>query len=328
MKRKDDGAEPRFTCRLSNSPTEACSQQSDIYSLGISLYQVVSGGKLPFTPRPPIEATPRERARYLEELRAMQEHAVPSQLDTPFWPVIERCLRKDPKHRFIDVAEFRAALTKAARDVRIAVPGKPAVEEDFWTFRTKAKTLMRLEKFEEAIEAFDAFLQILPDEQVILDKAVCLFHLKRFEEAAQIYEYLLSKKSFVFEATWNATDTYRLLGQHDKAIEYASRAVETKSQDWSCWLLLGNARYSRAVAREERGEGKAARDDFVEAVAALRRAVQLAPNSPAAHHKLAMSRLEIEDLEGAKRTFERYLQLAGPDDPNRQAKPRKSCSTR
>ena len=40
---------------------EECSQQSDIYSLGVSLYQVVSGGKLPFTPRPPIEATPRER---------------------------------------------------------------------------------------------------------------------------------------------------------------------------------------------------------------------------------------------------------------------------
>src|SRR5271166_5687512 len=99
---------------------------------------------------------------------------------------------------------------------------------------------MRLEKYGEAIEGFDAFLRILPDDDVMLDKAVCLFHLERLGEAAQIYERLLSKRSNVFAATWNAADCYRLLGQHDKAIEYASRAVEAKMQDWSCWLLLGN----------------------------------------------------------------------------------------
>ena len=249
----------------------------------------------------------------------MHERAVPSQLDTSFWPVIERCLRKDPKQRFNDVAEFRAALGEAARGVRLGVPGRPVVEEDFWTYRTKAKTLMQLEKYGEAIEAFDAFLRILPDEQVMLDKAVCLFELKRVDEAAQIYERLLSKRSYVFEATWNVADCYRLLGQHDKAIEYASRTVEVKPQDSSCWLLLGNAWYSRGLCATERGDEKAAHDDFVEAIAAHRHAAQLAPSKPATHHRLAMSRLEIEDFEGAKRSFERFLQLARPDDPHRQS---------
>ena len=59
--------------------------------------------------------------------------------------------------------------------------------------------------------------RFVPDEQVMLDKAACLFELKRVDEAAQIYEQLLSKRSYVFEATWNVADCYRLLGQHDKA---------------------------------------------------------------------------------------------------------------
>jgi hypothetical protein len=116
----------------------------------------------------------------LAELRSMHLHARPRELDTEFWPVIARCLAKDPAARFADVTQFREALMQIVTPLGHVMPNPPTVELDIWTLRDQGNTLMRLRQYEEAIRAFDTFLAHFPDGAAALNRAYCLENLGQY----------------------------------------------------------------------------------------------------------------------------------------------------
>lgn len=87
----------------------SCDQRSDIYSFGVLLFEMVSR-RLPFsTPVPPDESS--EHAwEYWETMARLHREAPVPQLDSPFDPVIRRCLQKDPAKRY-------PSFTEALRDL-------------------------------------------------------------------------------------------------------------------------------------------------------------------------------------------------------------------
>lgn len=77
---------------------------SDIYSLGIMLYEIVSG-QVPFTGNDPIEVATKQ----CEELPAPLSTVVPG-IDPNFESIVMRALEKDPRARFMSAAEMGRAL--------------------------------------------------------------------------------------------------------------------------------------------------------------------------------------------------------------------------
>ena len=105
-------------------------RRTDVYSLGITLYEILSGGTLPFRGDSPMSqgSNPRERTAWehinLEPspLRAYNR-TVPPSVES----VIFRAMRKDPQERFSTTLEFYAAFEKARQHPNQARQQQPTV---------------------------------------------------------------------------------------------------------------------------------------------------------------------------------------------------------
>jgi serine/threonine-protein kinase len=76
--------------------------RSDLYTLGVSLYEAVNGG-LPFEANEPEEAAPQK----------ISNHKPAREITTPFAAVLQKATEKDPGKRFQSAREFRHALMEA-----------------------------------------------------------------------------------------------------------------------------------------------------------------------------------------------------------------------
>lgn len=278
-----------------------CDQRSDIYSLGVTLYQTVSGGALPFSSRVSPK-THQELNRYFSEVRGMHEQAQPKPLASPLWPVIEKCLSKRPEDRFADIDAFRSAVAEVARRQGLLVPQRETVTEDFWVLRDQGNSYMRLGMYEEAIRAFDSFLAIIGDESVTFNRAVCFENLGRYAQALEVYKQFAERNDI--KGLVNGSNCLKRLGRKIEALTYAQRAVALDANDVSCWVSLGNAAFSLA--------------QWQDSMRAYSKAHNLDLTDPTPPYNFGLAAECAGSVEVAKQAYLVFLNLSLPDDSRRR----------
>lgn len=238
-----------------------CDERSDIYSFGIVLYQMVTKGELSFI-------GPNWEKMYLE-FKARE-------IKFPLFPIIQRCLAKNPDERYQSFEELRKSLEPFLVN-KLKKHSKHQEVKDIEAFRlsdkaislknlglydeaieclnkalemnpqlaaawdTKGNVLKRLRHYNEALDCFDKAIRINPqDKSVWINKGALLHdYLGKPNEAIYCFDKALEIDSKDTTALGNKGIALSNIGKYDDAIYYFDRALEIFPQDATVWNNKG-----------------------------------------------------------------------------------------
>ncbi len=213
-----------------------CNEKSDLYSFGIVLYQMATGGAFPY----------QISEKYLKEEQFkywfnLHSEAPILKIDSPLFPIVKRCLEKNPDRRYQSFREMRG-------DIEILLLQKSGEfftplekkELEAWEWANKGVSLNILGKYEEAITCFNEVLQHNPkDTYALVGKGASFEFLGKYQEALDYYEQVLAIDTF-HEFAWNNKGTcLGRMGNDVEAIACFDRLLKINNKNPLAWNNKG-----------------------------------------------------------------------------------------
>ena len=317
---------PEQFLSLSNADT-----QSDIYSFGVMLFEMVTGERL-FHGTSPREHL-YQRGRPLPVLHEIKPGTPPA-----LSAILRRCLAFDQTTRY---ATFRDVETDLL-PIQSALPDPlPFPEPDGemppdWHLQSVESSLLSLGRFSQAVEQAEEGAQLFPRSAGHwINRAVALAHLGRKAESRlsldratelepanalawanlgwariengdvdggrQAASNATRLDPELAEGWWTLGECDRRLGRIPEAIVSLRRAVEARPHDWRAHHYLG-----LCLLAADKNAGVISS----EAIQALREAVHINPDDAEAWGQLAVSLGKLGRQEEARQAIDRAITVA------------------
>lgn len=218
-----------------------CDQRSDIYSFGVVLYQMASHGRFPYETKLRARDMQKSAATVWREMHRLHTEAYVVHLASPLFPVIQRCLQKDPSSRYQTFRELRQDLEPLLKK-----QGGETVESsrrdnlEAWELYNKAYSLSSLGHLDEAIAYYDKVLALEPENtDAWNNKGVCLRKLGKLPEALSCYDRATEHDRRNASAWSNRGNCLYTLGRYAEALADLVKAVDIDPENESALLNKG-----------------------------------------------------------------------------------------
>lgn len=266
-------------------------QRSDIYSLGLVLYQCAAGGKLPFH----VSCSdPRKYLTYFQELH--QSYKL-DRVDTPLYPVISRCVEKHIGNRYQTFEELEVDLQRLHKTVVGHSYQTPSKEEmNAAEHNNYALGYFMLRDPQRALRHIDQALALAPFYMPAKNnRAAVLAQLGQIDQAAEIWRELTRTNPELGRPFYNLGNVSMQKGDRETAISLFKSAIERES-DYVPAIV------NMAICLQDSGR-------VPEAIALYDRALVVVPNDCQILYNKAVLMLNNRDPVGAGELFFRVLQL-------------------
>ena len=222
-----------------------CDERSDIYSFGIVLYQMAARGRLPF---------PVPMGADWQVMRQLHRESPVPRLDSPLFPIIQRCLEKSSEKRYQTFKEVRRNLESLLQHQTGEVIIPPQLKElEAWEWTNKGASLKSLGRYEEAIRCLDKALELNPGHvNAWINKGTSLGSLGHHEEAIRCFNRALELDPRNADAWNNKGNSLDSLGRPEEAIRCYDQALELDPRQVNAWTNKGASlnslgRYEEAI---------------------------------------------------------------------------------
>ena len=227
-----------------------CDERSDLYSFGIVLYQMASGGKLPFHP----DMSGGRDSDVFQNWYVLHSKATIPKLKSPLFPFIQKCLEKERRKRYQTFKELRAdleSLLKGETGEVVKLPERKEMEA--WEWNMKGASLVNVGLFLQADKCFEAVLQIDSRiAEVWNNKGLCLEELSRFDDAILCFDKAISINPNNPSFYNNKANSLGSLKKFGEAIQYIDKALSIRPDQSGYLSNKGNnynslGRYEEAI---------------------------------------------------------------------------------
>jgi tetratricopeptide (TPR) repeat protein len=294
--------------------------RSDIYSFGIVLFQMASRGKLPFNCDSSEEYHEAHKTRPVPKLHSR------------LYPMIKKCLHKDPAARYADFGELRSDLERLYRSHTKAEPPSPPrkLEMEAWEYNNKGLSLYNVGLVDDAIREYRKALRLKPDLAIVHNNlGIALSDKGTIEGAIHEYKVALRLDPALAIAHNNLGTALKASGSTDAAIAEYREALRLKPGYAEAHNNLGLAHsaigdldgamqeYKEAMrlkpelaeAHNNFGILLARQGMWDDAIKEYEAVVRLKPDLAIAHNNLATALRELGKLDEAIKEYRKAIEL-------------------
>lgn len=260
----------------------------DIYAFGVVLFQMATGGSLPF------------RAGSVREYEQLHREASVPPLDSPLFPIVQRCLEKSPEDRYCGFPVLRSALEAFGLERGISVPQFEALTATPELLKDWAASLCFLGRHREGLSFADQAVALDPGYvHAWVNRSLCHLGLNEPGPARDDAQHAVDLEP-TNPLPWNnLACALRRLGMLEDAERAVRRAVSMDPTFRDAWNTLGGLYH--VCGR------------FVQAAECFRKTVLIDPYFRDGYVNLAGSLCGLEDAGGALECYDRVAEIDPAD---------------